>query len=124
MDTISIAVIVVVGLIVLAILGLKLYSSIKLKGLRQTAIDLIVYAEEAFDKGMNNEKFQMVVQGITNCLPSVATVFINETTIKMFVQAVFDSIKSALDAQPKLPEVEEKTEEVSEEIEKDMKEEE
>lgn len=58
MDTISIAVIVVVGLIVLAILGLKLYSSIKLKGLRQTAIDLIVYAEEAFDKGMNNEKFQ------------------------------------------------------------------
>ena len=124
MDTISIAVIVVVGLIVLAILGLKLYSSIKLKGLRQTAIDLIVYAEEAFDKGMNNEKFQMVVQGIINCLPPVATVFINETTIKMFVQAVFDSIKSALDAQPKLPEVEEKTEEVSEEIEKDIKEEE
>ena len=124
MDTISIAVIVVVGLIVLAILGLKLYSSIKLKGLRQTAIDLIVYAEEAFDKGMNNEKFQMVVQGIINCLLPVATVFINDTTIKMFVQAVFDSIKSALDAQPKLPEVEEKTEEVSEEIEKDMKEEE
>jgi hypothetical protein len=124
MDTISIAVIVVVGLIVLAILGLKLYSSIKLKGLRQTAIDLIVYAEEAFDKGMNNEKFQMVVQGIISCLPPVATVFINETTIKMFVQAVFDSIKSALDAQPKLPEVEEKTKEVSEEIEKNMKEEE
>ena len=124
MDTISIAVIVVVGLIVLAILGLKLYSSIKLKGLRQTAIDLIVYAEEAFDKGMNNEKFQMVVQGIINCLPPVATVFINETTIKMFVQAVFDSKKSALDEQHKLTEVEEKTEEVSEEIEKDMKEEE
>ena len=124
METISIAVIVVVGLIILAVLGLKLYSSIKLKGLRQTAIDLIVYAEEAFDKGMNNEKFQMVVQGIINCLPPVATVFINETTIKMFVQAVFDSIKSALDAQPKPPEVEEKTEEVSEEIEKDIKEEE
>ena len=124
MDTISIAVIVVVGLIVLAILGLKLYSSIKLKGLRQTAIDLISQAESAYEKGMNNEKFQMVVQGIINCLPPVATVFINETTIKMFVQAVFDSIKSALDVQPKLPEVEEKTEEVSEEIEKDMKEEE
>ena len=133
MDTISIAVIVVVGLIVLAILGLKLYSSIKLKGLRQTAIDLIVYAEAYREQkplnflhfsDLNNEKFQMVVQGIINSLPPVATVFINETTIKMFVQAVFDSIKSALDAQPKLPEVEEKTEEVSEEIEKDMKEEE
>lgn len=127
METISIAVIVVVGLIILAVLGLKLYSSIKLKGLRQTAIDLIVYAEEAFDKGMNNEKFQTVVQGIISCLPPVATVFINETTIKMFVQAVFDSIKSALDAQPKLPEVEEKeeiSEEISEDIEKDVKEEE
>ena len=64
MDTLSIAVIAIVVIIFLGLVAFKLYSNIKLKGLRQTAIDLIVYAEEAFDKGMNNEKFQMVVQGI------------------------------------------------------------
>lgn len=102
METVSIVVIVIGVLIILSILGLKLYSSIKLKGLKQTAIDLIVIAEEAFDKGMNNEKFQSVVKGILACLPPVARMFINEDTVKMFVQAVFDSIKSALDVQAKI----------------------
>lgn len=115
MEAISIVVIVFAILIILSIIGLKLYSSIKLKGLRQTAIDLIVDAEEAFDKGMNNEKFQAVVDGIIDCLPSVAKLFINEATIKMFVQAVFDSIKAALDVQSKLPE-ENKEEEIEESV--------
>lgn len=115
MEAISIVVIVFAILIILSIIGLKLYSSIKLKGLRQTAIDLIVNAEEAFDKGMNNEKFQAVVDGIIDCLPPVAKLFINEATIKMFVQAVFDSIKAALDVQSKLPE-ENKEEEIEESV--------
>lgn len=104
METISIVVIVVLALIFVALTGLRLYGSIKLKGLRQTAIDLIVKAEGAFEQGMNDEKFSFVVDSITAFLPSVAKVFINESTIKMFVQAVFDSIKSALDVQPKISE--------------------
>ena len=99
METLSIIVIVVAMLI---LIGLKLYSSIKLKGLRQTAIDLIVKAEEMFDKGMNDEKFQSVVEGIIECLPAPVKLFVNENTIKLFVQTVFDSIKSALDVQPKI----------------------
>lgn len=115
METVSIVVIIFAILTILSIIGLKLYSSIRLKGLRQTAIDLIVNAEEAFDKGMNDEKFQAVVSGIIDCLPSVAKLVINESTIKMFVQAVFDSIKAALDVQSKLPE-ENKEENIEESV--------
>ena len=39
METLSIIVIVVIMAIFLGLIGLKLYSNIKLKGLRQTAID-------------------------------------------------------------------------------------
>ena len=118
METLSIIVIVVAMLILVGLIGLKLYSSIKLKGLRQTAIDLIVKAEEMFDKGMNDEKFQSVVEGIIECLPAPVKLFINENTIKLFVQTVFDSIKSALDVQPKIDsKTSEDTEEAIEEEE-------
>ena len=54
MDTLSIAVIAIVVIIFLGLVAFKLYSNIKLKGLRQTAIDLISQAESAYEKGMNN----------------------------------------------------------------------
>lgn len=104
METLSIIVIVIVALIFLGYLGFKLYSNIKLKGLRQTAIDLIVEAEKAFEKGMNDDKFNSVLNGILAVIPSYLRFFINEETIKEFIQNVFDSIKEALDAQAKLPE--------------------
>ena len=62
----------------------------------------MVYIESKFDKGMNDEKFQSVVEGIIECLPAPVKLFVNENTIKLFVQTVFDSIKSALDVQPKI----------------------
>lgn len=102
METLSIIVIVVAIIILIGLIGLKLYSAIKLKGLRQTAIDLIVKAEEMFEKGKNSEKFQSVVEGILDCIPAPLKLFINENTIELFVQTVFDSIKSALDVQPKI----------------------
>lgn len=101
METLSIIIIAVFVIAVLAIIGLKLYSSIKLKGLRQTAIDLIAKAEEAFEKGKNSEKFQQVFDGVYNALPSIAKVFLTKETVVSFVQKVFDSIKIALDAQAK-----------------------
>ena len=64
METLSIIVIVVIMAIFLGLVGLKLYSNIKLKGLRQTAIDLIVEAENAYEKGKNSEKFQALLKCI------------------------------------------------------------
>lgn len=97
METLSIIVIVVIMVIFLGLVGLKLYSNIKLKGLRQTAIDLICEAEKAYDKGKNNEKFKMVLDGVLNALPAPVRIFLNESTIEYFVQSIFDSIKIALD---------------------------
>ena len=101
MDTLSIAVIAIVVIIFLGLVAFKLYSNIKLKGLRQTAIDLIVEAENAYEKGKNDEKFKAVFKGLTNALPAYARAFLTEETINFFIQSVFDSIKGALDNQPK-----------------------
>lgn len=101
METLSIIVVAIVVIVGLVLAGLKLYSHIKLKGLRQTAIDLIAHAEEAYERGKNNEKFQAVFDGILNALPAPAKVFLNETTINYFIQSIFDSIKVALDAKSK-----------------------
>lgn len=54
METLSIIVIVIIMILFLGFIGFKLYSNIKLKGLRQTAIDLIVEAENAYEKGKND----------------------------------------------------------------------
>ena len=101
METLSIVVIIAVLVVFLAVIGLKIYSSIKLKGLRQTAIDLICKAEEEYEKGKNDEKFKIVVNGLLSVLPSSAKIFLNERTINYFVQSVFDSIKIALDTKAK-----------------------
>lgn len=100
METLSIIVIVIIMILFLGFIGFKLYSNIKLKGLRQTAIDLIVEAENAYEKGKNNEKFQVVFKGLINVLPAYARVFLTEETINFFIQSVFDSIKIALDNNP------------------------
>lgn len=100
METLSIIVIVIIMILFLGFIGFKLYSNIKLKGLRQTAIDLIVEAENAYEKGKNSEKFQAVFKGLTNALPAYARVFLTEETINFFIQSVFDSIKGALDNNP------------------------
>lgn len=97
METLSIVVIAVIVVLFLAIAGLKLYSMIKLKGLRQTAIDLICEAEKVYDKGKNSEKFKLVLDGVLNALPAPVRIFLNESTIEYFVQSIFDSIKIALD---------------------------
>ena len=101
MEVLSIAVIVIIMVLFLGFVGFKLYSNIKLKGLRQTAIDLIIEAENAYEKGKNSEKFQAVFKGVIEALPAPARIFLNESTINYFIQSVFDSIKGALDNQPK-----------------------
>lgn len=102
MDTLSIIVIVVIIALFLGIIAWRLYGSIKLKGLRQTAIDLIVEAEKGYEQGKNNEKFQAVFNGVLSALPAPARLILNESTINYFIQTIFDSIKVALDYEPKI----------------------
>lgn len=76
--------------------------AIKSKGLRQTAIDFICEAEERFNKGENDEKFSYVLNLVYARLPVIVQVLVPESTVKRFIQNVFDEIKKALDVQPKI----------------------
>ena len=66
METLSIIVIAVIMVLFLGFVGFKLYSNIKLKGLRQTAIDLIVEAENAYDS-RKTETFNHLCFATDNC---------------------------------------------------------
>lgn len=101
MNILSIIIIAIFILIILSVIGIKLYKTIKLNGLKQTAIDLICRAEKEYEKGKNSEKFQSVCNTIVALLPAPARIFINQSTIEYFVQKVFDSIKVALDTETK-----------------------
>lgn len=104
MNTLSIIVIVIAIIGILAFIGWKLYTSIKLVGLKGTAIQLIVDAENAFNYGMNDEKFNSVFDGVYALLPDVVKAFISKETVVKFIQKTFTEIKSALDNEPKIEE--------------------
>ena len=88
--------IIILILACVCVLGYLLYS-IKKNGLRATVIHLIVYAEERLGSGKGKEKMDMVIDGLTSCLPAPIKLFVTEESIKSFVQHVFDEIKEALD---------------------------
>ena len=100
MDILSNVIVVVAIVLMIA----YLLWQIKMKGLRQVAINLIVRAEEFFQKGENTEKLAFVVDGIFMTLPelpkplcSLITKDTIKKIIKDFVQDVFNEIKIALD---------------------------
>ena len=97
METLSIVVIVVIVALFLGLMGFKLYSNIKLKGLRQTAIDLIVAAEHEFEQGQNSEKMDYVYNALVAFIPAPFRIFITKETVIAFIQKIFDEIKIALD---------------------------
>lgn len=70
---------------------------VKKNGLRATAIQLIVYAEQTLGSGKGKEKMDMVIDGITNILPIPLRMFITKSAIESFVQHIFDEVKQALD---------------------------
>lgn len=87
----------VIVLVAIVLMIVYLLWQIKMKGLRQVAINLIVRAEELFKKGENQGKFTFVVDSILMTLPKPLHLFITRDTINEFVQSVFDEIKIALD---------------------------
>jgi len=94
-DILSIVLITLVVVIAL----FTLYISVKNKGLRVIAINLIVEAENAFKYGKNTEKFNYVFENLYARLPTLLKLFLTKEDIIMFIQKVFDEIKISLDYQ-------------------------
>lgn len=96
--------IIEIVIVVIAILAFILYLvwQIKKKGLRATAVDLIVKAEEMFRQGDNENKLNYVIDKIISItIPKPLSLFITRDSVKSFVQSVFDETKKALDYVPR-----------------------
>lgn len=96
--------IIEIAIVVIAILAFILYLvwQIKKKGLRATAVDLIVKAEEMFRQGDNENKLNYVIDKIISItIPKPLSLFITRDSVKSFVQSVFDETKKALDYVPR-----------------------
>ena len=70
---------------------------IKKNGLRGAVINLIVKAEDMYNKGDNEEKINYVIDKVIAILPIPFQLLITRETIRKFIQKVFDEIKKALD---------------------------
>lgn len=70
---------------------------IKKNGLRGAVVNLIVKAEDVYNKGDNEEKINYVIDKVIALLPMPFSLLITRTTIRKFIQKVFDETKKALD---------------------------
>ena len=77
-----------------------LFFILKKKGLRQAAIDAIVYVQEKMGTEDGKVKMQNAVDYIQQIVPFLG--FVPDSIIQAFIQGVFDQIESAL----KLPSIE------------------
>ncbi len=91
--------IIEIAIVIIAILAFILYLAwqIKKKGLRATAVDLIVKAEDMFKQGDNENKLNYVIDKIIAIIPMPLNFFITRDSVKSFIQSVFDETKKALD---------------------------
>ena len=92
-----------IAIVVVAILTFIMYLvwQIKKKGLRQTAISLIVKAEDMFKQGDNEKKINYVIDKIIVLIPAPLSFFITREAVREFIQKIFDEVKKALDYVPK-----------------------
>lgn len=100
MDPVTIIEIAIVVIAILAFI-LYLFWQIKKNGLRQTAISLIVKAENIYKKGENEKKINYVIDKIIVLIPAPLSFFITRETVREFIQTIFDEVKKALDYVPK-----------------------
>lgn len=85
-------------LIVIIVVAIALTYFIKRKGLRQVAIDAIVWAERMYGSEEGKEKMQKAIDYMQQIVPFLN--FIPDSIIHSFIQGVFNQIKEALDQQP------------------------
>lgn len=102
MDIMQFFCIAVIAIVTAIFIGWK----IKKNGLKDTAIDLILLAEDNFKKGQNSEKMNFVCKEIRKILEKtmfgkLISIFITEQNLIDFIQAIFNGIKKALDYQKK-----------------------
>jgi len=95
MNISSIVIITVITIIII----MFLYLSIKNKGLRQVAIQLIVEAEKVFEYEKSSQKFNYVFEQFYSRLPTLLKIIVTKDNVEVFIQKVFDEIKIALDYQ-------------------------
>lgn len=88
-------------LIILALflIGAIIYMAwlIQKKGLRKTVVDLIVKAEDMYNDGANEEKINYVIDKVITLIPMPLQIFVTRTTVRKFIQNIFDEVKRALD---------------------------
>lgn len=86
-------------IIVLFFIATILYVvwQIKKNGLRGAVINLIVKAEDMYNKGENEEKINYVIDKVIALLPMPFQLLITRETIRKFIQKIFDETKKALD---------------------------
>jgi uncharacterized ion transporter superfamily protein YfcC len=77
-----------IALIVLLIIIFIIWLvwQIKKKGLKEVVIDAIIEAEDTFEKGKNDEKFNSVVEKVIALLPKPFNILISTTMVESFVQ--------------------------------------
>lgn len=95
MDVLNIIVLVVAIIIMLG----SLYYQIKKNGLKGTAIELIVYAEQVIGSGKGEEKMNYVIDKFIAYLPMPFRLLLTREMVKNFIQEVFDEIKDVLEYQ-------------------------
>lgn len=90
--------IIVVAFVVI-VFGLWLFWQIKKKGLKGFVTEVIIEAEDTFEKGKNQEKMNFVIDKVIALIPMPLSLFITREIVQDFIQKIFDSIKLALDYQ-------------------------
>jgi hypothetical protein len=95
MDTLSIIVLVAAIIIMVG----SLYYQIKKNGLKGTAIELIVYAEQVIGSGKGEEKMNYVIDKFISFLPMPFRLLFTREMVRNFIQEVFDEIKDVLEYQ-------------------------
>lgn len=98
MESTQIIAIAVIGILVCFYIFIRVYK----RGLRQTAIDLILEAEKCITSGNGKEKMSMVIGGIKSKfamsgLPLSLLSLIPDSVIEKFVQDIFNQVKALLD---------------------------
>lgn len=93
MEIVNLLILIGILIIIIALI----YVYINKNGFRQTAINLIVEAENQFKKGENKEKIDYCIEKFISFIPKPFSLFITKEFVKNFIQKIFDEIKIALD---------------------------
>ena len=89
--------IAVVGMVLVAIVFVKVMQTVGMEKIRGYVYKLFVMAEHEFKYGENEEKFEYVICFARSALPTPFDMFITESLLRKVVQAWFDICKDLLD---------------------------